>query len=448
MATIAELKEKLDKTTDPVTKGILSAEINKLQLQEQSSKGNELASILLTINKMVEQLKKNTPSGGVSKVEVEEMLKDVLRKSKIRLEDLDDTLRASLTSAMKVSISLNTSQISASGGQTDKETYELPIFQKVLSDAIAMNNIYLFGSAGTGKTFIAEKLAEALGYDFVLLPCNQFTSPLDVLGGQTIDGYQLGKLERAWGNLDQYGNPTGRGAVLCLDELPKIDPNTAGLLNDALAKVKNYKGAVPPYIENGRGDKIVKGSLVVIATGNVRLNETSTEYEANFKQDLSLQDRFVGSTYEVAANYRNEFYNVMRGFAFIWIAMTKLREKIVEMRWTGQAFVSLRILINLKSTYIVYREAMSNALPSSVSQATKDLLKDVKTLKQGVDSFLNLFKPDQITTLKTAMNYDDFIKKIGEKNKLPIDKLDTQEELEEGGKMVKAYEDKIKSKIA
>jgi MoxR-like ATPase len=28
------------------------------------------------------------------------------------------------------------------------------------------------------------------------------------------------------------------GCVLLLDELPKIDPNTAGILNDALAKVK------------------------------------------------------------------------------------------------------------------------------------------------------------------------------------------------------------------
>ena len=80
-----------------------------------------------------------------------------------------------------------------------------------------------------------------------------------MVGGQTIDGYQKGKLEIAWSNVDENGNDFN-GAVLCLDEMPKLDPNTAGLLNSALAKVKLPNAT----IRNGRGQSISKGKLVII----------------------------------------------------------------------------------------------------------------------------------------------------------------------------------------
>jgi len=89
------------------------------------------------------------------------------------------------------------------------------------------------------------------------------------------------------------------GAVLILDELPKIDPNTAGILNEALAKVKDFKfdkktkQIKAPTIRNGRNEVLELKNLFVIATGNVPLNTIDPDYEANFKQDLSLQDRFV-----------------------------------------------------------------------------------------------------------------------------------------------------------
>ena len=33
----------------------------------------------------------------------------------------------------------------------------------------------------------------------------------------------------------------GKGCILLLDELPKIDPNTAGILNSVLASVGEYQ---------------------------------------------------------------------------------------------------------------------------------------------------------------------------------------------------------------
>jgi hypothetical protein len=446
MATLQELKDKLAATQSNLVKDMIKAEIQKLELLEKSSQGDSVASMLLALKDVLDNTKRNAPAGtaSISKDEVETMLKEALKSTKIKIEDLDDTLRNALTSAIKVSLTLTTTNFQGQVSKTSSALWDTPLFQKILSDVMAMNNVYLFGGAGTGKTYMAGQIAEFLGYEYIELTCNQFTSPLDILGGQTIDGYQRGKLERAWGNIDEDGNPTTfKGALLCLDELPKLDPNTAGILNGALAKVKEYKdnGLKPPTIENGRGQKIVKKNLVIIATGNVKLNETSVEYEANFKQDLSLQDRFVSSTYEVGVNYEYEANEIMKGFLFIWIAAVKLREKIIESKWTGFAFVSLRIMINLKATYEVYRNVKDNPTNNTA-------IKEPKTLKNGFDSFLNLFKPDQIIQLKEAMDYDNFMNLVDVKNSLPIDDLDTKSEMDEAKRIIDAYNQTMKNKIA
>lgn len=461
MATIQEqikqYEDMLSTTQDDVVKAQLQAEIQKLQLQQSATGGDSVSNALLELKTVLENMKRTGgPSGGIDKAQAEKMIKDVMSQSKIGVNNLDDTLRAYLMSQVKVQVQLKTPTFSAPGGVIKKEDYDRPLFQKILTDLISMNNVYLYGGAGTGKTYIAKQIAVFMDWDYVELNCNQFTSQLDILGGQTIEGYQVGALEMAWGNLNDKGLPSGKsGAVLCLDELPKIDPNTAGILNAALANVKNYTagpangGGIPPEIKNGKNQKIPKGNLLIIATGNVKLNEMSTEYEANFKQDLSLQDRFAGSTYEVFADYNNEAFNIMKDVLFIWLAMIKLREKIVEMKWTGQAFVSIRIMINLKETYLTYRGIKDGTI--TAPPGSKDKIQKIdkpKTLENGIDSFLNLFKPDQVDQLKTAMDYNKFIKMIKEKNQLPIDKLNTKEEIDEATKIVEAYDQMLKTKTA
>jgi hypothetical protein len=176
------------------------------------------------------------------------------------------------------------------------------------------------------------------------------------------------------------------------------------------------------------------------------LNEQSTEYEANFRQDLSLQDRFVGSTYEVTIDYENEWNETMSGFAFIYLPLLKLREKIFENKLTGFAFVSRRIMISLKDTYITYRNAKDNNLKTP--QNIKNALKNPKTLKQGIDSFLNLFKPEAMTVLMQAMDYDAFMVAIATKENMSIDALDTKEEIDEVMEFIKRNKEANAKKIA
>jgi cobaltochelatase CobS len=390
--------------------------------------------------------------GSVSIADLRKIVNEELAKRKITDKDLSQSLLAQLNSTRSVSITAN-KLFGVSLAQTvEANKLDRPLVQMVLSDLMARNNVYLYGGAGTGKTFLAEEIADMLGWEKITLNCNQFTSPLDILGGQTIEGYQEGKLSMAWGNFIQNSDGTERkisGAVLILDELPKIDPNTAGILNEALAKVKDFKfdtksGAIiAPTIRNGKNKVIPLENLFIIATGNVPLNTIDPDYEANFKQDLSLQDRFIGSTYKVYVDYRQECNEIMKGFAFIWIFMVKVREAVIKNRATGQAFVSLRIMVNLKWTYCAYREVVDKVAKSK-GNISNDAIKNPKTIINSLVDFFNLFKPAIKESIMNEADFEGFKRILIEKNKQPFDaaapNFDTPQELAETVIMIDRYE--------
>ena len=430
-----QLKDIIANTGNDSVKRMAQAELQKIELVRKAAQGDNLASTLVALKEAVDKMKPSgAASSGVSKSEVQKMLKDVLKKSKISYDDLDSSLKAALAGNTKVKLELTVPEGKASSsGTIPMQELERPLFQRILSDMKARNNVYLYGMAGTGKTYMADVLAKFLGWELITVNCNQFTSQLELVGGQTITGYQRGKLEMAWGNFNDVGDSIP-GAVLVLDELPKIDPNTAGILNEALAKVKDIKAGKKPSIRNGRGEVIEMQNIFILATGNVRLNETSAEYEANFKQDLSLQDRFVGSCYKVIYDYEFEYSVIMKNFLFIWNYMVKVREAIMEDRLTGFAFVSIRILQSLRDTYIVERDVEKRIF--EMADGEQYAIEKPKTLKDGVDSFFDLFLPHQAEKLKKDTNYDEFIKVYKSKANVPIDELNTDAEIKEGKKLV------------
>jgi cobaltochelatase CobS len=401
-------------------------------------------------NKSIEKL----ANAGVDKTKVEEIVTDRFKSLKVGKKNLDSSILELIGKTQSVQI-VNWQNVAVKTQGKQRK-----IFDIILSDFEAGNNVYLYGGAGTGKTYIAGQISKALNYKLVTLNCNQFTSPLDIVGGQTIDGYQEGRLTYAFGNLwnvNEVNEKTGKpysGALLLLDELPKLDPNTAGVLNDGLSKIKDpielsekSGREIMPTITNGRGEVISKKNIFVIATGNSLLNEADVNYEANFKQDLSLQDRFAGSTYELIIDPQYELDTIMSNikvgdeiasFVFIFNFLFKLRTAIEKNNYSGRAFVSQRLMVSMRDTYIAYR---LNEL-----QGAKKI-SSPKTLQLAVKTFLDLFTEQQRSVLDTDVNTKEFYDLVIEKNKLPMSDLVSDVDKKEAEMLIKQFEQNTKDKI-
>lgn len=396
---------------------------------------------------------------GANRDETVKIVNDRLKSFKVGIDNLSAPVRQLLAKSQSYQMISISGQVVDMGGEASQR----PLFQILLSDAFANNNSYLYGGAGTGKTFISKKIAKSLNYDLITVNCNQFTSPTELIGGQTIQGYQEGKVTKAFGNLSL---PEGKdGCLLLLDELPKLDPNTAGVLNDALSKIKDPAevdkapdGTItvtPPSIENGRGQKIPIKKVYVIATGNSRLNEANKDYEANFKQDLSLQDRFAGSTYELFIDYKFELNNIMKNFVlektnmkgvptdvfgkqmsfvFIFNFLVQLRNTIEDLDYTNRAFVSTRLMVSFRDTYLTQR----------LSEMSSEGLSRPKTLVDATESFLSLFTEQQQKNIQEKVDVNDFYKQVNAKNSRPLTELDTEEDNELAELLIDNYNDKRK----
>jgi cobaltochelatase CobS len=440
-----ELLNIAEESTNPLIQSLA-----KQKMQDEFA-GDVVAQKMIQLSQLLGQ-----SSGGSSldEEEVKRIVREEIETDKITFDDLDDTVKKLLSNqSANVSLSITQGGVVRVVKLTLEPSFKRPLIQKILSDVLARNNVYLYGGAGTGKTYSAGILKDILGWDLLEISCSQFTSALEILGGQTIDGYQEGKVVRAFGNLDKDGNPTGRGCILLLDELPKIDPNTAGMLNAVLARVGEYRNGKPASIQNAKGDIIQRGDCFIMGTGNALLNTKDPDYEANFKQDLSLQDRFAGSTYKVVIDLENEWENILfKKWAFIFIYLNKLRNTIQQEGFLSKAFVSVRLMMSVQKTYNVFREVKENAgnvrafkpdaevsFTPLINETALGIIEasTVKTVKDSMDEFFSLFTTEQSDILKSKTDYDGWLRIVAEKNKMPMDKLNTPSELDEVNQIIK-----------
>jgi cobaltochelatase CobS len=255
----------------------------------------------------------------------------------------------------------------------------------------------------THNTYTAEKVAEILNRDFLVLNCSQYTSPVEILGGQTIEGYKDGKLVIAWRD----------GKMLIMDEMPKLDPNTAGLFNDALAKssktrekafINSVNPTEPPIPRNN--------NFAVVATGNVYPNKPNPAgYVGNNQQDLSLLDRFSGSVYFVdfsdyidqeSCRY-NFLYEMLVGNYHEYVralregttppSPTGLRTVIEANNMKNMALVSYR-------TIMAFRVAFEIELVRAIARSKGEQVTDRgKTVQKTFESYLVAFPQASQETL-------------------------------------------------
>ena len=444
--TKSEIQDIANDTDSPLIKQMANEKL------KQEFEGDIVAQKMIQLSQLLTQ---SDGGDSINEDEVKRIVREQIETDKIKFSDLDDTVKKLLenqNTTVTMTIKSGT-QVRVVKVNID-DSYKRPIIQKMLSDVLARNNVYLYGGAGTGKTFSANTIKKILGWNLITVNCNQFTSALELIGGQTIDGYQEGKVIRAFGNLNDDGTPMGKGCVLLLDELPKIDPNTAGILNSVLASVGEYDSeGEPATIENAKGDIIERGDVFILATGNSLLNTKDTEYEANFKQDLSLQDRFAGSTYLVTVDEKYEWEGILKKqWAFIFIYLTKLRKQIQEEGFTAKAFVSIRLMLSVQKTYNVYRQVIDargsaknfvtdkniSFTPAPYESGLQTIQSSsVKTIKDTLDEFFSLFNTEQAKKLKESTEYDLWLQIVNTKDKFSLDNLNTEEELKQVEEIIK-----------
>ena len=347
-----------------------------------------------------------------------DFLKDILSGIQLTEDNIDPNLILRLMAEMKANQELRRP---VSNAPKDIVRGKRPVAKpiaigegslesQVVSDLLEGNNVYLMGKAGTGKTYLAKAIAESvMGQPVYLINCSQWTSPIEIRGGQTIKGYEEGQLVKAWAN----------GGILILDELPKLDPNTAGLLNDALAEASaqpkyDEKGKVIastiPKITNGRGDIIYKGQdqteedlkfrFCVIATGNTDMMNVGNKYSGNQRQDYSLVDRFAGSYYTLDVNELTEKKLI---YPYVFNVCSVMRKFLNEK--DAIQSISLRTMLNFNRTF---EQEMLYKIESPFADEVFDNEGQVvppKNVEVSIDSFLGMLEENMRRELMDTQEF-------------------------------------------
>lgn len=160
------------------------------------------------------------------------------------------------------------------GKTTEVKGHTHMMFEKVLRLITLRRSVYLWGPAGTGKSFLAEQIAEALSlpYHFVgkILVDDELTGHPDINGNFVKTPF--------------YDGFTG-GGIFCADELDGSCPEAALKLNSALAQRSfNF-----PVIGNQKAND----EFFFVATGNTPGMGADELYCTRQPLDASLLNRCV-----------------------------------------------------------------------------------------------------------------------------------------------------------
>ncbi len=356
----------------------------------------------------------NANSGtGIDSPEVVAIIQQYLRDDKVKLQELDNSVVEFIKKNQSVSLFI------PALGKTllvNKATSQIPNFYDIIDDVLAGINVYLIGEAGGGKTYTAEMVAKALQREYVTLNCSQYTSPLEILGGQSVEGFKKGKLIDCW----EFGK------ILILDEMPKLDANTAGLFNDALAKSTKTKPKEDARINSANPEQAPierNADFGLIATGNIYPNMRPPEqYRGNNQQDLSLLDRFSGSVYYTEFDMNTDMISTRYSFLYKFLvgnyyeyladkAAKKALPEPVGLRTVIEATENKNLALVSYRTNTAFRVAFEYELVREIAvRSGKPIMQGVgKTLLKTFKSYMVAFResPDAAQRIMDKTKYTD-----------------------------------------
>lgn len=156
--------------------------------------------------------------------------------------------------------------------------------RRILESGI--NNIWMVGPAGCGKSTLARNLAESKSLPYLCISCGVGTSATEFIG------YKYPEREAT-----RFSEFYAKPSIILIDEMTALDPAVAQILNAALAngEIETTTGLVRRHKE-----------CIIIATSNTFGTGADRQYVANNQLDASTIDRFVGGIVEVTYSEKYE----------------------------------------------------------------------------------------------------------------------------------------------
>ena len=181
-------------------------------------------------------------------------------------------------------------------------------FEQSLKFAMAGFNLWLYGPAGTGKTYMAEQIAEAMGRESVVQPvCNQ--TPISFFEGynNAHGDYIETELYRAF----------TQGKIYIIDEVDNGNPNSLTFLNTCIQSQNVcFAGRIFKRHPN----------FQVIACGNTFGSGATEQYIGRNGQDLSFTNRFEKVLIENDKHLEKSLYGI-EACEMVWSARQILEGK-------------------------------------------------------------------------------------------------------------------------
>lgn len=231
----------------------------------------------------------------------------------------------------------------------------VPYLPRMIINAKMQLNTMLVGPAGSGKTFAAHQLAEALGLEFSHINCTAGMSETWLAGRHT----PLGFLEASFAHAYEHGG------VFLMDEIDAAGSNVLMLLQTAIENGHFYNPMTGKTLARHK-------DFVMIAAANTVGKGADGVYTARERQDAAFLSRFI----QIRVDYNREIERVVCPDSQIRSFLWTIREKLLAKG--GGDFISTR---DLKQTYQQYSAGVSmrdiiDSMSLKWNKANIELLKE------------------------------------------------------------------------
>lgn len=206
-----------------------------------------------------------------------------------------------------------------------------------------MNNIWMVGPAGCGKSTIARNTAKELDIPYLCISCGIGTSATE------FTGYKYPTREAT-----KFAEFYAKKSIILIDEMTALDPSVAQVINAALANGE---------IETTTGTVLRHPECIIIATSNTFGNGADRQYVANNQLDASTIDRFTGAIIEVdySVKYESQFDQEVVDYIYLLrnciktnslrrIASTRMIQAAEKMKKVGMLDWKDMLIVNWSDT--------------------------------------------------------------------------------------------------